>query len=77
MTLAKALAFSIGNKARTFSDQGGSIVVQERYTDISKRWLHVWYIREAGVQETDITLPPVKLKAVYGVDPDAGYWIVI
>ncbi len=77
MTLAKAIAFSIGNKARAFSDQGGSIVVQERYSDISKQWLHVWHIREAGVQETDILLPPVKLKTVYGVDPDADYWIVV
>ncbi len=77
MTLAKAVAFSIGNKARTFSDLGGSIVVQERYSSIAQRWLHVWHIRESGVQETDIPLPPVKLKEVYGVDPEADYWIVV
>jgi hypothetical protein len=78
MTLAKAIAFSIGNKAITFNGQGGSIVVQERYSSISERWLHVWIIRESGVQETDIPLPRVMvLFDAYDVDPDADYWIVV
>ena len=78
MTLAKAIAFSIGNKARTFSDLGGSIVVQERYSGVSEQWFHIWYVRESGTSESDIPLHFVaKLKDIYGVDPDATYWIVV
>jgi len=75
MTMVQAIAMSASNKARTTSDEGDRIIVQERYSSVSETWLHVWRIKGTETYETDIPLPhPVQLKSSYGVDPDEKYW---
>jgi hypothetical protein len=77
MTMAQAIAFSAGNKAQAYTDQGKTVVVQARYSSIAQTWLHVWLVSAKEVWETDIPSHlSGKVKTVYGVDPDADYWSV-
>ncbi len=79
MNLARAIAYSAGNKASAISDVDGSIVVQERYNGVGQSWLHIWLFDWQGVTwETDLPMERLgELKALYGVDPQMNGWLSV
>jgi ligand-binding SRPBCC domain-containing protein len=85
MTLPAALAHSSGNKARAYNDNLTLIIVQERYSSRSLRWIHVWRMGEDDsgtivVNEMNLSMNKADMKylhSVYGVDPIQGIWEAI
>lgn len=84
MKMMAAIAYSPGNKADTFTDNGRKIIVQHCYSSLTEQWLHVWHFDRDEIRETDIPLSSFEttsykntLKVVYYVDPDADYWSVV
>ncbi len=81
MKLMQAIAMSPGNKARTYSDTGHTIVVQQRYYGLAHTscWFHIWDIGKGGVvEESDISgdLQTNEIQKFH-VDPVEDYWGVI
>jgi hypothetical protein len=75
MVLQAAFACSAANKAKTTTDKGDTVIVQDRCGAIGHAWLHMWHISEGAVAWADFPSSDLDKLSLYGVsDPYGAIW---
>jgi hypothetical protein len=75
-TLATAIARSVGNKAITDKGKYFPIIVQQRYSQMSEWWYHIWWIDKCGTEnQLDLHMRNIyELKRSFYADPNEIIW---
>jgi len=78
MVLQAAIAYSAASKAKTTTDKGDTVIVQEHYDAIGHTRLHVWHISGEAVAWTDFLSVNLEKLSLYGVsDPYGAIWLPV